>query len=231
MDADESGVAWGASLWIRVGLSVKKPLKRALKLCSPSGDELLVRFTYEQLPNFCYLCGRLGHIDKYCETRFESGFQDKEETPYGPWLKALPMGRGRGTVVPTGLSSPTFQRKHCPPSRTGAAVFGDFSGAKFSKKPQAVPREHSSGYQLTVQDSEEGNTREEVDSSPPLIRRGKAIDVEMIGVEENSPFKWKESMAPLASDEFAPNDVRLGIGLNDISLNLVNVLLQFTSQH
>ncbi|KAL0378893.1 UNVERIFIED_CONTAM: hypothetical protein Sradi_3194800 [Sesamum radiatum] len=151
MDADESGVAWGASLRIRVGLSVKQPLKRALKLQSPSWDELLVWFTYKLLPNFCYLCGRLGHIDKYCETHFEPGFQDKEETPYGPWLRAFPLGRGRGMVSSTGLSSPTYQWQHCPPSRTGAAVFGKFSGAKFSGKPQVVPRECSSGNQPTVQ--------------------------------------------------------------------------------
>ncbi|KAL0329374.1 UNVERIFIED_CONTAM: hypothetical protein Sradi_4924100 [Sesamum radiatum] len=30
------------------------------------GEEHVVTFTYERLPNFSYLCGCLGHIPKYC---------------------------------------------------------------------------------------------------------------------------------------------------------------------
>ncbi|KAL0439022.1 UNVERIFIED_CONTAM: hypothetical protein Slati_2385200 [Sesamum latifolium] len=65
LPVDDSGCSWGASLRIRVGLNVNRPLKRALKVRSMLGEELLVRFTYDRLPNFYYLCGLLGHIDKY----------------------------------------------------------------------------------------------------------------------------------------------------------------------
>ncbi|KAK4428471.1 hypothetical protein Salat_1146700 [Sesamum alatum] len=60
------------------------------------GDEHLVHFTYEQLPNFCYRCERLGHIAKYCENQFADAFGDPgSDLPYGPWLRVpLPM-RGR----------------------------------------------------------------------------------------------------------------------------------------
>ncbi|KAL0378610.1 UNVERIFIED_CONTAM: hypothetical protein Sradi_3166500 [Sesamum radiatum] len=85
METDDSECSWGASLRIRVSLNVNHPLKRALKVRSMTGKEFLVRFTYDQLPNFCYLCGPLGHIDKYCEVWFEDGFRNSDDDfPYGP---------------------------------------------------------------------------------------------------------------------------------------------------
>ncbi|KAL0401851.1 UNVERIFIED_CONTAM: hypothetical protein Slati_4215000 [Sesamum latifolium] len=88
MEMDELGCSWGSTLRVRVALNVNSPLKRALKLCSAGGEELLVLFTYECLPNFCYLCDKLGYIRKYCELHFSEGFVDPgNDTLYGPWLR------------------------------------------------------------------------------------------------------------------------------------------------
>ncbi|KAK4441840.1 hypothetical protein Salat_0518900 [Sesamum alatum] len=84
--------SWRATLCICVALNVTLPLVRALRLCTTSGEDLLVSFTYERLQNFCYLCGRLGHghISIYCKVRFEEGFQDPgDDSPYRQWLRAL----------------------------------------------------------------------------------------------------------------------------------------------
>ncbi|KAL0462960.1 UNVERIFIED_CONTAM: hypothetical protein Slati_0183600 [Sesamum latifolium] len=70
IEMDDTGCSWGSSLRIRVGLDVNAPLKRVLKLRTTIGVEHLARFTYERLPNFCYICGMLGHIAKYCEEQF-----------------------------------------------------------------------------------------------------------------------------------------------------------------
>ncbi|KAL0368285.1 UNVERIFIED_CONTAM: hypothetical protein Scaly_1047400 [Sesamum calycinum] len=89
MDMEESGRSWGATMRIRVAINVTSPLIRALRIRTTMGEELVVSFTYERLQNLCYLCGHLRHISKFCEMRFEDGFQDPgEETPYGPWLQA-----------------------------------------------------------------------------------------------------------------------------------------------
>ncbi|KAL0440236.1 UNVERIFIED_CONTAM: hypothetical protein Slati_2506600 [Sesamum latifolium] len=99
METDEAGRAWGISLRIRVAINVNNPLKMALKIRTTGGDEHLVHFTYEMLPNFCYLCGRMEHIEKYCEIKFEEGFIDpREDMPYGPWLRAPTPSRGRFQV-------------------------------------------------------------------------------------------------------------------------------------
>ncbi|KAL0439965.1 UNVERIFIED_CONTAM: hypothetical protein Slati_2479500 [Sesamum latifolium] len=84
-----SDVICGSPMRIRVGLNVNKPLRRVLKLRTALGDELLISFTYERFPNFCYLCGRLNHLSKSCDKQLKADFIDpRKDTPFGPWLKA-----------------------------------------------------------------------------------------------------------------------------------------------
>ncbi|KAL0400083.1 UNVERIFIED_CONTAM: hypothetical protein Sradi_2351600 [Sesamum radiatum] len=162
MEMDAEGCSWGATLRIRVGLDVCKPLKRALMLRSTSGEELLARLTYERLPNFCYLCGHLGHIDKYCELRFSEAFTDPgTETPYGPWLRAPIPIRGRRQVQPHGLMTSLRQRPPPSPVRTGSTVFGEFRTTKncATKDPQA---KSPSKNRNSIVAAQEGISAEEV---------------------------------------------------------------------
>ncbi|KAL0431153.1 UNVERIFIED_CONTAM: hypothetical protein Sradi_0741300 [Sesamum radiatum] len=127
MEMDDRGCAWGASLRIRVGVNVNDPLKRALKITTPLGGEHLISFTYERLPNFCYVCGRLGHIGKYYKVAFAEGFVDpKEDTPYRPWLRA-PLSRlGQGkTELSEGRDS-VIPRQQTSGERRGKDIFGGF---------------------------------------------------------------------------------------------------------
>ncbi|KAL0405609.1 UNVERIFIED_CONTAM: hypothetical protein Slati_3874800 [Sesamum latifolium] len=89
VELDNGGQFWGSSLQIRVGLNVNKPLRRVLKLHMVTGTESTISFTYERLPNFCYWCGHMGHIMKFCECQYELGFDEKQDPlPFGPWLRA-----------------------------------------------------------------------------------------------------------------------------------------------
>ncbi|KAL0433562.1 UNVERIFIED_CONTAM: hypothetical protein Slati_2690500 [Sesamum latifolium] len=99
LEMDDSGRTWGSTIHMRVAINVTEPLLRALRVCTPMGDELVVSFTYERLQNFCYLCGRLGHIHNSCELRFEEGFQEPTDgMPYGAWLRALSVIWGSRVV-------------------------------------------------------------------------------------------------------------------------------------
>ncbi|KAL0416086.1 UNVERIFIED_CONTAM: hypothetical protein Slati_3440500 [Sesamum latifolium] len=105
MEPDESDRAWGVSLRILVAINVNDPLKRALKIDTTGEDEHTVYFTYERLPNFCYLCGRTGHIAKYCKSRFDEGFIDPgEDMPYSPWLRAPMPPRSRSQTKSSSAS-------------------------------------------------------------------------------------------------------------------------------
>ncbi|KAL0445986.1 UNVERIFIED_CONTAM: hypothetical protein Slati_1726500 [Sesamum latifolium] len=89
VDLDSSGEIWGSLVCIHVAIDILKPLKRVLKLPIVLGDEHLVTFTYERLPNFCYLCGCLGHLARQCEVQLQEGFIDLgDNTPFGSWLRA-----------------------------------------------------------------------------------------------------------------------------------------------
>ncbi|KAL0438846.1 UNVERIFIED_CONTAM: hypothetical protein Slati_2367600 [Sesamum latifolium] len=73
---------------IRVNIFTTAPIKREIKLRSELEDEVLVRFTYERLPNFCYICGKLGHISKFADMHFVDDIADLgSNAPYGPWLR------------------------------------------------------------------------------------------------------------------------------------------------
>ncbi|KAK4428993.1 hypothetical protein Salat_1199300 [Sesamum alatum] len=108
VELDSRGQLWGSSLRIRVGLDVTKPLRRILKLHTTMGAEMTLTFTYERLPNFCYWCGQLGHIMKFCECQHEPGFDDKQDPfPFGPWLRATTPAllHSRGVNL---ISRPSF---------------------------------------------------------------------------------------------------------------------------
>ncbi|KAL0462101.1 UNVERIFIED_CONTAM: LINE-1 retrotransposable element O protein [Sesamum latifolium] len=97
-------------------------------------------FSYERLPNFCYLYGRIGHISKWCESRFQSGFVDPgDNLPYGPWLRSASRTDSRTRFPCYGnapLNAQTYRprfnsRQDSLPStfgepKWGSAIFGDF---------------------------------------------------------------------------------------------------------
>lgn len=69
-DAKNNSSFWKSYMRIRVKLDVRKPLKRGKKLRLDDGEVKTVRFKYERLTVFCFLCGLLGHLDSSCEKLF-----------------------------------------------------------------------------------------------------------------------------------------------------------------
>lgn len=67
MDLDENGSAVGQFLRIKVKLDITKPLMRGVSLMAEKNDKpLWCPIVYEFLPEFCYVCGIIGHTDKTC---------------------------------------------------------------------------------------------------------------------------------------------------------------------
>ncbi|VFQ81500.1 unnamed protein product [Cuscuta campestris] len=137
---------WSSYLRIRVKLDVQKPLKKGTRLKREGKEWFHVDFAYERLPTFCFVCGRLGHGERFCpETLRQWGRQ--VERKFGPELRAstrrasnnigarwlreeLPprgdeaqqqekIGKGdsrRSTPAYTGLSSVLCKQDGVPPS-------------------------------------------------------------------------------------------------------------------
>ncbi|MCI43386.1 hypothetical protein A2U01_0064623 [Trifolium medium] len=52
---------------IRVRLDVRIPIKKELKVQKLGGEWHVVQLQYEKLGNFCFLCGVLGHAQRFCD--------------------------------------------------------------------------------------------------------------------------------------------------------------------
>lgn len=80
--------AVGPYLRIKIQIDIRKPIWRGITL--DVGDKKLwCPFAYEYLPDFCYLCGILDHIDTDCPTK-DGTYREKQ---FGPWLRIQRKGR------------------------------------------------------------------------------------------------------------------------------------------
>ncbi|CAN0875587.1 hypothetical protein LINGRAHAP2_LOCUS10917 [Linum grandiflorum] len=61
---------------ICVMLDVTKPLLIDKKVRQPGGDWLQGKYRYEKLPTFCFLCGRIGHIERHCAIYYRAANPD-----------------------------------------------------------------------------------------------------------------------------------------------------------
>ena len=90
VDAEEDELAIGHFLRVKILLDIRKPLQRGVTMeLNAKGDKLWCPVVYEFLPNFCYLCGLLGHIDKSCDT----GSWREKKKPYSGDLRVVPSRR------------------------------------------------------------------------------------------------------------------------------------------
>lgn len=74
--------AWQDYLRIRVNIALDKPLKRRMKLRKNGDNWCWVTFKYESIPTFCFICGLIGHNERFYEKLFDTP-ADQIERPYG----------------------------------------------------------------------------------------------------------------------------------------------------
>uniref|UniRef100_A0A803NVA0 CCHC-type domain-containing protein n=1 Tax=Cannabis sativa TaxID=3483 RepID=A0A803NVA0_CANSA len=105
---------WRDFLRVRVRVNVDKPIKRRMKVSNDDSSWYWVNFKYEKLPTFCFICGKIGHAEKFCPRLFLKPLH-LQEKPYNLELRA------------------STQRRHSTFGvqwlRSGAAVRGESSHA------------------------------------------------------------------------------------------------------
>lgn len=91
-DANNFIDVWREYLRIRVSIPLDVPLKRRMMLKKNDSNWCWVNFKYEGLPTFCFICGMVGHGEKFCEKLFNTPLEQLEK-PYGQWMRAEPRRR------------------------------------------------------------------------------------------------------------------------------------------
>jgi hypothetical protein len=93
----------GGFLRARVNVDVANPLRRCIRIDSTRRQKVdTYEVQYEQIPHFCFSCGRIGHSDLLCPT---PGTRDANgDLPYGKSLRVMDERR-RYSEGSTGESS------------------------------------------------------------------------------------------------------------------------------
>ncbi|KAL8536503.1 hypothetical protein ACS0TY_011921 [Phlomoides rotata] len=86
-DESNKGAVWKNYMRIRVEIDVLFPLKRWKNIRMGNGLTARAEFKYEKLNLFCFVCGKLDHIESRCDELYNS-INEEVVKGWGPWLKA-----------------------------------------------------------------------------------------------------------------------------------------------
>jgi hypothetical protein len=74
VDVGDGDVMIGSFLRVKIRLDIRKPLMRGVTVqVGAAGVEKWCPIIYEFLPDFCYICGLIGHSDKACSIQLKKG--------------------------------------------------------------------------------------------------------------------------------------------------------------
>lgn len=90
MEKEDDGTAVGRFLRIKIRLDIRKPLMRGVTLFVGEKEKpVWCPLVYEYLPDFCYTCGLIGHIDKVYGRKLKKG----EIQQFNKTLRFIPEKR------------------------------------------------------------------------------------------------------------------------------------------
>jgi len=85
----------------RVSLLLEEPLKPFVEASVKVLGVMRFEVKYENVPWFCFICGRMGHSKRDCSEEEEDG-HDQKGYKFGDWMRKSPLKKrvGQMTIVP-----------------------------------------------------------------------------------------------------------------------------------
>ncbi|TVU49578.1 hypothetical protein EJB05_00892, partial [Eragrostis curvula] len=135
----------GYFLRIKARIDINVPLMRGVMVdVGNGGSGKWCPLMYEFLPDFCYVCGIIGHIDKHYAKKLEKG----EEAPYGKDLRYVPekrrvdanfggKGQGSRSALPWRVS---YNQNRFVEGRQGSRGSSDKAGSDAPSWRKSPPR-------------------------------------------------------------------------------------------
>ncbi|KAF4399426.1 hypothetical protein G4B88_022509 [Cannabis sativa] len=138
---------WREYLRVRVRMNTDLPLKRRMKFRRVGGETFYANFKYERVPTFCFICGIMGHSERFCKKLYELP-ADRIDKPYSiemkapsrrqnflvasPWLRSAKQHVQSGDVDGEGSDrgagvSPQSKEAFNSVSNHGKSVYSDYS--------------------------------------------------------------------------------------------------------
>lgn len=180
VDVGEGGLCVGKYARVRITRPIDEPLMRCVPLKQEGLEkEVIVIFQYERLSEFCFLCGKVGHISRDCDDTSV----DRQSPRYDGWLRAGRSFIGRRNPV-IGGGSPV---RESPVRKLGFRENIEFTGGSGLEKDKLVGM--GDGGQKASGNGEVGSRRVEGDGSSSEGNRDicmeEDMDVLRLGGKEN----------------------------------------------
>lgn len=121
VDEGDDGHCAGRFVRVRVSLNINKPLQQVIWILTKhSKEEICIILLYERLPNFCYKCGKIGHVERDYDKQETEG----SESIFGNCLRANSVSEERKVFSQKSNSDPS----NASPSRQHQEVKSDMVG-------------------------------------------------------------------------------------------------------
>jgi hypothetical protein len=75
---------------IKVAINIHQPILSGIHVGNPIDGTCWVDYRYERLPQVCFNCGMIGHMDKLCRNQ---PLNIDTMAPIGPWIRSTQYGK------------------------------------------------------------------------------------------------------------------------------------------